>query len=132
MKYLIVLFLSFSLYAYADHEHEEHERYEHHHVSKELSHLQLTPTQYERLKRILSRYRESLKTYRRFKEETEAKRDRLFLQDDLNITAVKALQESLDARAREIERRFLRDMHTLLTPQQRQSFLYYFDDWEVH
>jgi len=130
MKHLIIILFLCTLLLHAD-EHEAHERYEHHHISKELSHLDLSAKQYAKLKRILSRYRTDLKRYRHFKTLVEAQRDTLFLQDELNSKALNTLLLELDTRAREIEIDFIRQIHALLTPRQRKAFIYYFDDWEV-
>ncbi len=130
MKYLMILFLiSFTMFAddhkkYYDHDRERH-------INKELSHLNLSKEQNTKVKKILKEFRFDLKEFRELKENIEQKRKDIFTKELFDATALKKLNSELDARSHDIENRFLKSMHSILTKQQREDFIYYFDDWEV-
>jgi Spy/CpxP family protein refolding chaperone len=125
MRFIIILLLITTLYG----DHDEHNKK--HHINKELSHLELSKEQHSEVKIILKEFRTELKEYKEFEEEIEDKRKDLFIEDNLNTTEIDKLNNVLDNKAHEIEKKFLIKMHTILTPKQRKKFIDYFDDWNV-
>ncbi|TKI70003.1 hypothetical protein FCU45_05155 [Sulfurimonas crateris] len=101
------------------------------HINKELSHINLSEEQSNAAKEILFEFRTQLKEFKKFKDETELKKKDLFLKDYLSIHDIETLDKSVDIMAREIEKNFLTKMHSLLSIDQRISFVKYIDDWEV-
>jgi len=124
MRVLLILLLALSLYA-------DHDGRKEHHLSKDLSYLELSDVQQERVKNIIKIYRHDLKLYRDFKEEREKQRESLFVEDLLNTQALLQLHEAIEEKSAEIENRFFTQMHAILTPEQRLKFAHNFDEWEV-
>ncbi|MCF6310222.1 MAG: hypothetical protein L3J19_07115 [Sulfurimonas sp.] len=125
MKFLLIILIFTGLYA------DDHKYDNERHLNKELSHLSLSKQQNINIKRVLKNFRFDLKEYREYKEEIEAKRESLFIQDVFDIEKLNELNIALDARSHEIENRLLKSMHSILSQKQRREFIYYFDDWEV-
>jgi len=124
MKVLLILLLALSLYA-------DHDGRKEHHLSKDLSYLDLSNTQQESAKHIIKTYRHALKQYREFKEDVEQQKMQLFQEDTLNEEAFVKLQTTIYQKASAIENRFLTQMHILLTPGQREKFSHNLEEWEV-
>ena len=76
MKLLLIFFLAFSLYA-SDGKKE-------HHLSKDLSSLELTSEQKEIAKSFIKQYRVEIKAFREFKEKMEDEKERLLTREVLN------------------------------------------------
>jgi hypothetical protein len=125
MKFLLIILIFIGLYA--DDYKYDNER----HLNKELSHLNLSKQQNTKIKRILKNFRFDLKEYREYKEEIEAKRENVFIQDVLDIEKLNEFNMALDTRSHVIENRLLKSIHSILNQKQRREFIYYFDDWEV-
>lgn len=125
MKWLMILWLLLGV-AYAS----EHDKKEHH-LSKDLSYLELSETQQESAKRIIKTYRHDLKQYRDFKETVEKQKEQLFSANTLNEEELLALQTSIYQKANAVENRFLLQMYQLLTPKQREKFAHNLEEWEV-
>lgn len=125
MRFLVIFLFIITIYA------DDHELHSKHHIYKELSHLELTKKQQHRVKKILKTYRKELKEYKELEEELEDKRKDVFLQESFDVQKLNDLNQQLDKTAHDIENRFLKKMHFVLTPQQRKKFVHYFDDWEV-
>jgi len=130
MKYILIVLILLHVNIFAD-EHEYEEYHAKRHISKELSHLQLTKEQKREIKKILKEYRYALKEYRELKEEIEEKREMLFLKERFNTKKLNRLNGILDEKAHKIENDFLSKIHSVLNREQRKRFIYYFDDWEV-
>lgn len=122
MKFIIMLFL-FSIALLADKDH--------YHINKELSHLDLSKEQSVQIREVLKDFRAELKEFEKLKEDMEYKKKELFLKENLDTAQLDKFNSRLDARAGEIEVNFLKKVHTILHPKQRERFIYYFDDWEV-
>lgn len=125
MKFLLIILIFTGLYA------DEYKYDNERHLNKELSHLNLSKQQNTKIKRILKNFRFDLKEYREYKEEIEAKRESVFIQDVFDIEKLNELNMALDLKSHEIENRLLKSMHSILSKKQRCEFIYYFDDWEV-
>jgi periplasmic protein CpxP/Spy len=125
MRFIIILFLMTGLFA------DDYGHHNERHINKELSHLELSKAQNTEVKVILKVFRTQLKEFKEFKENVEKKRKNLFMQDSFDANELDKLNLSLDEKAHAIEKSFLTKMHTILTIQQREKFIHYFDDWEV-
>ena len=123
MKLLLIFFLAFSLYA-SDGKKE-------HHLSKDLSYLELTSEQKEIAKGIIRQLRVDIKAFREFKEKMEDEKERLLTREVLNEEDVQKINESIFQKANAIESRFLVQMHNLLTKEQRKKFAHNLEEWEV-
>ena len=124
-SFLFILLLFSTLFG------DEFEHHSHKHIQKELSHISLSHKQKEELKKILKAFRSQLKEYRIVKKELQRKKEQLFLQKDLKLDTLNALDAQRYKKAKEIENEFLLKIHTILSPKQRKSFIEHFDDWEV-
>ena len=124
MKVLLILLLTLSLYA-------DHDGKKEHQLSKDLSYLELSQDQKERVKGILKQYRVDLKAFREFKEKMENQKEALLIQDRLNEEDLHVINQAISQKANTIESRFLLQMHTLLSPEQRQKFAQNLEEWEV-
>ena len=105
--------------------------HEKHHLSKDLSSLELSLEQQNDVKEIVKAYRHELKAFRDEKESVEKRKERLFREKQLDERALVALQTSLAKKASQIETRFLLQIHAILTPSQREKFARNLDEWEV-
>ena len=124
MKVLLILLLTLSLYA-------DHDGKKEHQLSKDLSYLELSQDQKERVKGILKQYRVDLKAFREFKEKMENQKETLLIQERLNEEDLHVINQTISQKANTIESRFLLQMHTLLSPEQRQKFAQNLEEWEV-
>ncbi|PIP11398.1 MAG: hypothetical protein COT46_11825 [Sulfurimonas sp. CG08_land_8_20_14_0_20_36_33] len=125
MRYIIILLLITTLYGDGD------KHYREYHINKELSHLNLSKEQNIQIKTILKEFRHNSKEFKNLKEDVEEKRKRLFTQENFDTDELNELNTILDEKAHAIENVFLKEIHMILTPQQRKRFIHYFDDWEV-
>jgi len=125
MRFIVLLFLITGLFA------ENHKSHNEHHINKELSHLDLSAEQNADLKIILKEFRGELKAFKDLEKEIEEKRKEVFLKDSFEVQEFDALNHLLDAKAHAIENSFLKKIHLILTIEQREKFMDYFDDWKV-
>lgn len=123
MKLLLIFFLAFSLYA-SDGKKE-------HHLSKDLSSLELTLEQKEIAKSFIKQYRVEIKAFREFKEKMEDEKERLLTREVLNEEDLQKINEAISQKANAIESRFLVQMHNLLNKEQRKKFAHNLEEWEV-
>ena len=49
----------------------------------------------------------------------------------LDINKLNKLNSIIDTKARNIENKLLKDIHSILTYEQKVKFVKYFDDWKV-
>ena len=124
MKLLLIFLLSLSLYA-------DHDGRKEHQLSKDLSYLELSQDQKERVKGILKQYRVDLKGFREFKEKIKDQKENLLLQESVNEEDLQKISQAITQKATRIESHFLVQMHTILTPEQRQKFAQNLEEWEV-
>ena len=124
MKLLLIFLLTLSLYA-------DHDGKKEHQLSKDLSYLELSSEQKERVKSVVKQYRVDLKAFRVFKEQIEEKKERLVVQEVLHEEDLQVLNQIVHLKADALEVHFLSQMHTILTPEQRQKFAHNLEEWEV-
>lgn len=124
MKLLLIFLLSLSLYA-------DHDGKKEHHLSKDLSYLELTSEQKEVAKTIIKQLRVDIKSFREFKGKMEDQKESLLTREVLNEDDLQKINQAISQKASAIESRFLLQMHNLLTPEQRQKFAHNLEEWEV-
>ncbi|MCK4875389.1 MAG: hypothetical protein KAS26_06035, partial [Sulfurimonas sp.] len=123
--YIILLLLVTTLFSDSYGNHGDH------HISKELSHLNLSKAQNSKIKKILKNFRFDLKEYRDLREEIELEREKIFIEKIFDVNKLEKLNRKLDTKSYEIENRLLEGIHSILSKKQRREFVEYFDDWEV-
>jgi len=102
-----------------------------HHLSKDLSSLELTSEQKEVAKGIIKQFRVDIKAFREFKEKLEDEKEALVMREVLNEDDLQKINQAISQKASTIESRFLVQMHNLLTPEQRKKFAHTLEEWEV-
>ena len=128
MKFFLILFLSFNILL-ADHNDEE-DLFEFH-MPHDLSYLNLTRVQKEKILNILSRNNQRLKLLHQKKEMVENRIKKLFLQDNFNKEKLISILVELKKESIDIEVELFSELHKVLTPKQRELFIDYIEEWEV-
>ena len=123
MKAFLILVLALSLYA-SDGKKE-------HHLSKDLSYLELSVEQKEATKILIKQFRIDIKAFREYKEKMEDEKESLVMREVLNEDDLQKINQAISQKASTIESRFLVQMHNLLTPEQRKKFARNLEEWEV-
>jgi DNA-directed RNA polymerase subunit L len=124
VKLLLIFFLTLSLYAGQD----DKKAY---HINKDLTHLNLSQEQNEAMKKVLKKYQHEIEEFREFKEKINAKKQKLFLEESLDVEALGKLNHELYEKANKEEKTLLSRLHALLSPEQRVQFIRYFEEWEI-
>ncbi|AOO65704.1 Spy/CpxP family protein refolding chaperone [Sulfurospirillum halorespirans] len=124
MKILLILLLTLCLYA-------DHDGKKEHHLSKDLSYLELTSEQKEVAKSIIKQFRVDIKAFREFKGKMEDQKEALLTHEVLNEEDLQKINQAISQKSSAIESHFLLQMHNLLTPEQRQKFAHNLEEWEV-
>lgn len=125
MKFLILFFIVTGLFSDTFEHHDEK------HINKELSHLNLSQEQNEKIKDILKEFKRDLKEYRNFKENIDDEIKKVFMKDSFNKEELNKLYSELYEKTKEVEIKLLKNMHTILSRKQREEFTQYFDEWKV-
>lgn len=125
MKFLILFFIATALFSDAFEHHNEK------HISKEISHLNLSPEQNEKIKEVLRVFQKDLKEYRILKEDIDDKTKKIFIKDNFNEGEINELNKELYNKSKEVELKLLKNVHNILSRKQRADFMNYFDDWKV-
>jgi len=124
MKAVLFLLLSLFLYAGDDAKKE-------YHITKDLTHLDLSKEQKEAMKNVLKKYQHEIEEFRELKEKINAKKQKLFLEEPLDRVALSKLNYELYEKAIKEESTLLSRVHALLSPEQRVQFIRYFEEWEI-
>lgn len=119
MKYIFILFLTLNLFA--DHDHF---------IAKDLTHLNLSDSQYEKIKKELKAYQKSMKKFRHKRKESLIQKKRIFLKDNLDLEALRVLDLELAKEFSRIKLELLYKLHSTLDENQREKFLYYLKEWD--
>lgn len=125
MKFLILLFIVSALFSDTFEHHDEK------HINKELSHLNLSQEQNEKIKEILKEFKRDLKEYRNFKENIDDEIKKVFMKDSFNKEELNKLYNEQYEKTKEVEIKLLKNIHTVLSRKQREEFTQYFDEWKV-
>lgn len=124
MKAVFILFLTLFLYAGHDDKKEFH-------INKDLTHLNLSQEQNEAMKKILKKYHHEIEEFREFQEKINVKKQKLFLEEALDLEALNMLNRKLYEKSTQEENTLLSRVHAILTPEQRVRFIRYFEEWEI-
>ena len=122
MKILFVFLLLFS-FVYAD----KNE----HHYKKDLSYLELSHTQKKQMKSILKEYRHKVKDYREYKHDLIEDKEELFLDKVLDEDKIRNINQKISEYATKIEINLLKQIHAILSQEQKQKFEEYIEEWEI-
>ena len=122
MKILLVFLLLFS-FVYADNDK--------HHYRKDLSYLELTHTQKKQMKSILKEYRHKVKDYREYKEDLIEEKEELFLEQILDEDNIRNINQKISEYATKIEIDLLKQIHAILSQEQKEKFEKYIEEWEI-
>jgi len=126
MRLLVILsLLVYTLFA------DSHEKKDHHYYHKDLTYLNLDNDQKKSLKHILKKYRKNIKKYREKKEDIVEKKQEIFLEDDFDTEKIERLNQKISKKSTELEIKFLKQIHALLSKEQRKKFIEYIDEWEI-
>lgn len=127
MRFVIIFFLLFGV-ASADKDSEEHG---HHRYKKDLTFLDLKENQKNVIRNILNQYRIEIKNYKNYKEHSEEQKQKIFLSQKFDEVKMQKIDQELSQKASNIQINFLKKIHSVLTIQQRQKFIYHIDEWEI-
>lgn len=125
MKILSILLLCIVLLQ-ADKHHKDKHSY-----SKDLTYLQLNPTQTDLIKHIIKKYRKEIKAFREYKENREEQKKTIFLEDKFNPEKIISIEDEIERNRVQIEIDFLKQIHSILDKLQREKFANYIDEWEI-
>ncbi len=126
---IILIFLLFFSFAFGGdkHKHKDHEF----HMPRDLEYLHLDKEQKEKISQILLANEKKLEILHEKKELVQMKIKRFFLEDKFDKESYIKILLELKTESIHIEADMFEKMHDLLTPKQRELFLYYMKEWEV-
>ncbi|MDX1809843.1 MAG: Spy/CpxP family protein refolding chaperone [Sulfurospirillaceae bacterium] len=124
-SFIIVLLLFGFIYA------QEHHEKNHWHYKKDLTYLGLSKNQKEKIKNILKEYRKDIKDYREKREEISKEKQKVFLENSFDEMKLKSINGKINKLATEIEIRFLKRVHAILSNEQRRKFVKYINEWDI-
>ncbi len=126
---ILTLFCSLFLISqlYANKEHETHNT----HIYKNLDYLNLNATQEKEIKAILIACKKEFSKYYEKKQKAQKKLQKLMQEDHFDEEKYEDIAEDLSEKAIELEVKIFKQIHTVLTPQQREQFSYYLKEWEI-
>lgn len=123
---VVFLFLVAFLLLFADHD-KKHDR----HFHKDLTHLELSDEQYQKIKKVLKESKKNLEEFREKKEKTNSATQALFAKDSFDVDKYKNESLELEKQAIETEAQILKEIHEVLNKEQRKKFLDYFEEWKI-
>ncbi|MDQ1340633.1 MAG: periplasmic protein CpxP/Spy [Campylobacterota bacterium] len=123
---VVFLFLVAFLLLFADHD-KKYDR----HFHKDLTHLELSDEQYQKIKKILKNFKKKVEEFREQKEKTNNATQALFAKDNFDIDKYKNESLEPEKQAIEIEAQILNEIHEVLNKEQRKKFLDYFEEWKI-
>lgn len=106
---------------------------EHHklHMFRDLEYLHLNTQQKEQILKIVLDNRKQRKNLHKQKEFVQKRMKQLFLERRFDDKKVSELFFDLKNRTIFLDVEMLKQIHDILTPQQRELFLYYIKEWEI-
>lgn len=126
---LCSLFLPFSLYGDSNYKHEHEEKK--HHIYKNLNYLNLSKNQYKEMREILIEYKKDYEKFNKKREKREKKLQELMKEDEFSKEKYEEIVKEIQEDALSLEVKTLKEIHSILLPQQRESFSYYLQEWRV-
>ena len=127
MKWIVIVFLIFSFGMCDEHEKES----ESFHIPRDLSYLNLTKNQTERLKKVLKEYKKVLKELHKKEEREEKVLEKIFLKNSFDKEAFYKKNLTIKREIVKIETNFFAKFHSILDKKQREKFIKYFEEWEI-
>ncbi|HIP44089.1 MAG TPA: hypothetical protein EYG93_01975 [Sulfurospirillum arcachonense] len=125
MRILLIFLLLFT-FIYADRDDDRK-----HHYSKDLRYLKLSSTQKKEMKVILKKYRKEIREFREYKEDLVEEKEKLFIEDILNESKIREINQKISEFSTKIEINFLKEIHNLLSLKQKKRFKKYIEEWEI-
>ncbi len=108
-----------------------HDDDHHHFYKKDLTFLALNPSQQIIVKKILQDYRIKMKSLQQTQKVSAEQKQTLFLQDKFDGVKMQQQNKQLSDKASAIEIEFLKQMHTVLTLEQKKKFIHHMDEWKI-
>lgn len=108
-----------------------HDDKDHHYYKKDLTFLALNPSQQIIVKKILRDYRIKMKSLQQTQKVSAEQKQTLFLQDKFDSIKMQQQNRQLSDKASAIEIEFLKQMHAVLTLEQKKKFIHHMDEWEI-
>lgn len=126
---ILTLFCSLFLISqlYASKEYETHNT----HIYKNLDYLHLNAQQEEKIKAILIECKKEFSKYYEKKQKAHKKLQKLMQEEHFDKEKYEDIAEDLSEEAIELEVKIFKQIHAVLTPQQREQFSYYLKEWEI-
>ncbi len=125
MKLIIIILLFFSVLL-ADSDDNNH-----HYYSKDLTYLNLTAKQEQKIKKILKDYQKDIKIYKHKKEKITKNKQDIFANETFDEEKLKSINQQINNLATGAEIRFLKQIHQVLSQKQRKEFSKYMDEWDL-
>jgi Spy/CpxP family protein refolding chaperone len=125
MRFLLSLLMLATLLL-AEHD-EHHER----HMPLDISYLDLTQEQHEKVERIVRSHQEAHRRHKRHKRESRELIGRLFTAEKFDSERFLEVSAQLRDEAATMQAEFLGAIHDVLTPEQRRHFANYMQEWEI-
>ncbi len=129
MKVLVSLFLILNL-SYADHYEPEYALFKEH-IPGDLNFLGLSDTQKIAIREILSNNMKRVEKLHEKEERVEKRLKGLFLKKRFDEKRYVEELIKIKSMAAKVEASMLKELHSVLTPKQRERFIEYFEEWEV-
>lgn len=104
---------------------------EHHHYRKDFSYLSLSKEQKSVVKKILKEYQEELREYRHIKYKLVEKKQNLFLDSNFDAQKLEMLNETINEKKSKVELKLLKNLHKVLSKEQKYKFIHYLEEWEI-
>jgi Spy/CpxP family protein refolding chaperone len=128
MRPIALLMLLLAL-LYGDH--DDHREHHERHLPLDISYLDLTHEQHEKVERIIRTHLEDHRRFNRQKRETREAISRLFAAEHFDRGTFLELTARLHSESAAMQAEFLGAIHEVLTPQQRRRFVFYMQEWEI-
>ncbi len=121
------LLLSFSLVADDDYEHEHKKD----HIYKNLDYLNLSKHQYKEIKDIVVEYRKEYKKFYKKRQKLQKSLQELLREEKFDKERYEEISKEMHEDAIKLETETLDNIHSVLSPSQRERFSYYLREWQV-
>ena len=121
------LLLSFSLIADDDYEHEHKKG----HIYKNLDYLDLSKKQHKEIKEILIEHRKDYEKFYKKRQRLQRKLQELLKEERFDKEIYEQISKEIHEDVIELETKTLDNIHSVLSPSQRERFSYYLQEWQV-
>jgi Spy/CpxP family protein refolding chaperone len=108
----------------------DHDEHREHHLPMDISYLDLTKQQHERVEKIVRDYRKAHHRLNRDKAKTREAVSHLFEAERFDRRRFLELMAAQRAESEKVQADFFEALHGVLTPQQRRRFVPYLEEWE--